>query len=84
MRILAGPPEHGRSLAGEVVATMVIGPAVQCVVRADDGQELIVRQQRVDGEGDVHLPREGERVFVAWTEGAALDLDGTDKEVRHG
>jgi ABC-type Fe3+/spermidine/putrescine transport system ATPase subunit len=38
--------EGGAGLPGTVVTTMVIGPAVQCVVRLDDGQEVLARQQR--------------------------------------
>jgi spermidine/putrescine transport system ATP-binding protein len=57
-------------LAGEIVTTMVIGPAIQSLVRADDGQEVLVRQQRGD-EGTASF-QEGERVIVTWAEGAAL------------
>jgi hypothetical protein len=60
---------------------MVIGPALQFVVRTDDRQELIVRQQRTDGEREAHIPREGERVVVGWADDAALELGGTNKEV---
>jgi ABC-type Fe3+/spermidine/putrescine transport system ATPase subunit len=57
-------------LAGEIVTTMVIGPAIQSLVRADDGQEVLVRQQR--GDGGTASFQEGERVVVTWAEGAAL------------
>jgi ABC-type Fe3+/spermidine/putrescine transport system ATPase subunit len=80
MRLLDRQPDNGSWVPGAVVATMVIGPAVQCVVRTDDGQELIVRQQRTDSGGDVHLPREGERVVVGWADSAALELAGTNQE----
>ena len=80
MRLMGAQPAQGSWLAGEVLATMVIGPAVQCVVRADDGQELIVRQQRTDNHGEVHLPREGERVVVGWADSAALGLAGALEE----
>jgi ABC-type Fe3+/spermidine/putrescine transport system ATPase subunit len=80
MRLMGAQPDQGSWVAGEVLATMVIGPAVQCVVRADDGQELIVRQQRTDNHGEVHLPREGERVVVGWSDSSALELAGVDKE----
>ena len=83
MRILRDPPAGGRSLAGEVVATMVIGPALQCAVRTDDGQELLVRGPRTDGEADARAPREGERVVVGWADDAELDLSEADKEVSH-
>jgi ABC-type Fe3+/spermidine/putrescine transport system ATPase subunit len=57
-------------LAGEVVTTMVVGPAIQSLIRADDGQEVLVRQQRGDSRGVAF--QEGERVVVTWAEGAAL------------
>lgn len=60
----------GDGLAGEIVTTMVIGPAIQSLVRADDGQEVLVRQQR--GDGETASFQEGERVVVTWAEGAAL------------
>jgi ABC-type Fe3+/spermidine/putrescine transport system ATPase subunit len=81
MRLLAAQPDHGGSVAAQVVTTMVVGPALQVVVRTDDGQELIVRQQRTDGEREAHIPEEGERVVVGWADDAALELAGTDKEV---
>jgi ABC-type Fe3+/spermidine/putrescine transport system ATPase subunit len=60
----------GEGLAGAIVTTMVIGPAIQSLVRADDGQEVLVRQQR--GDGGTASFQEGERVVVTWAEGAAL------------
>ena len=83
MRLLASRPDQGSSVAAQVVTTMVIGPALQFVVRTDDRQELIVRRQRTDGEREAHIPREGERVVVGWADDAALALDGTNKEVSH-
>jgi ABC-type Fe3+/spermidine/putrescine transport system ATPase subunit len=80
MRLLPARPDHGSSVAAQVVTTMVIGPALQFVVRTDHGQELIVRQQRTDGEREAHIPAEGERVVVGWADDAALELDGADKE----
>jgi TOBE domain len=64
----------GTWLEGDVVATMVVGAAVQCVVRADDGQDLLVRKQRESGSGEAETLREGERVVVGWTDDAALVL----------
>jgi putative spermidine/putrescine transport system ATP-binding protein len=70
-----GPRERqDEGLAGEVVTTMVIGPAVQCLVRADDGQELLVRQQRDGGESPVESLRAGDRVVGHWAEDAAFVL----------
>jgi ABC-type Fe3+/spermidine/putrescine transport system ATPase subunit len=62
-------------LPGEVVVAMVIGPAVQCVVRLDDGQEVVVRTQR-SGESLAESLREGDRVSVSWAESEALSLEG--------
>jgi spermidine/putrescine transport system ATP-binding protein len=63
----------GTGLRGEVVTAMVIGPAVQCLIRTDDGQEVLVRQQRT-GKEQVDAPREGERVVLTWADDAALPL----------
>jgi ABC-type Fe3+/spermidine/putrescine transport system ATPase subunit len=64
----------GTGLRGEIVTAMVIGPALQCLVRTDDGQEVLVRQQRTGGD-ERDAPREGERVALSWAEDAALPLD---------
>jgi len=61
----------GAGLGGEVLTTMIVGPAVQCVVKTDDGQEVLVRHQRTGGSADVAL-REGERVVLTWADDAAL------------
>jgi ABC-type Fe3+/spermidine/putrescine transport system ATPase subunit len=61
---------NGEGLAGEVVTTMVVGPAIQSLVRADDGQEVLVRQQR--GDGGTASFQEGDRVVVTWAAEAAL------------
>jgi spermidine/putrescine transport system ATP-binding protein len=65
--------ESGR-LAATVVTTMVVGPAVQCVVKTDDGQEVLVRKQRT-GNGAAASLREGDRVWLTWADEAALVLD---------
>jgi ABC-type Fe3+/spermidine/putrescine transport system ATPase subunit len=62
-------------LGGEVVTTMVIGPAIQCLVRTDKGQEVLVRQQRSGSNGETESFREGERVILSWPDDAALELD---------
>jgi ABC-type Fe3+/spermidine/putrescine transport system ATPase subunit len=80
-RPVAVRPEHvrvtasGEGLAGRVVAAMVIGPAAQCVVRLDDGQEVLAREQRARGGGLESL-RSGERVMVSWAPEEALILQG--------
>jgi ABC-type Fe3+/spermidine/putrescine transport system ATPase subunit len=70
----------GGGLAGEVVAAMVIGPTMQCLVKTDNGQEVLVRQQRGGANGDGEALREGERVVLTWDEDAALRLDPREKE----
>ena len=69
----------GDGVRGVVATTMVIGPAVQCVVRLDDGQEVLVREQRSGTEQGVEALAEGERVVVSWAEGEALELEGRDE-----
>jgi ABC-type Fe3+/spermidine/putrescine transport system ATPase subunit len=64
----------GHGMPGEVITTMVIGPAVQCLVRGDDGQEVLVRQQRGGDESPLEAVRAGERVYVQWAQDAALVL----------
>jgi ABC-type Fe3+/spermidine/putrescine transport system ATPase subunit len=79
-REVAIRPEHlrvarsGDGLGGAVVAKMVIGPAVQCVVRLEDGQEVLVREQRSKQAQGVETLVEGERVIVSWVDGEALEL----------
>ena len=62
-------------LPGQVVTTMVIGPAIQCVIKMDNGQEVLVRQQRAAGS-EVESLRAGDRVVLTWAEEAALVLEG--------
>ena len=73
-------PAEGRWVAGEIVTTMVIGPAVQCVVQTDDGQELLVRQQRAGASGETESLGEGERVVVGWTDDSEMALAEMTKE----
>jgi hypothetical protein len=47
---------------------------VQCLVRGDNGQEILVRQQRNGGESPLESLRAGERVYVYWAEDAGLVL----------
>jgi ABC-type Fe3+/spermidine/putrescine transport system ATPase subunit len=81
LRIARGAAAPSGALGGEVVTAMVIGPAVQCVVRVDNGQEILVRQQR-SGDGNVEALEKGERVVLTWDEDAALRLDLQAKEER--
>ena len=70
-RSAAGTP----ALPGRVVTTMVVGPAVQCVIRIDNGQEVLARQQRSAGDGELESLREGDAVVLTWAEDAALTLE---------
>ena len=67
--------QHVRLTSGTVVVRMVIGAAVQCVVRLDDGQEVLTRTQRT-GDTVAEELAEGERVMVSWGPEAALELTG--------
>ena len=66
------------ALVATIVATMVVGPAVQCVVRTEDGQEVLVREQRTRGQAGAESFEEGERVFVSWPSEDALEIDATE------
>jgi ABC-type Fe3+/spermidine/putrescine transport system ATPase subunit len=74
VQLRPGAGSGGEGIEGEVVTTMVIGPAVQCLVRGEDGQEVLVRQQRGGGEAPLEAVRAGERVYVHWAQDAALVL----------
>jgi putative spermidine/putrescine transport system ATP-binding protein len=65
----------GDGIAGRIVTRMVIGPAVQCVVRLDDGQEVLVRLQRSANPLAETLTG-GENVTVSWAEDEVLELAG--------
>ena len=65
---------NGEGLPGQVVAAMVVGPAVQRVVRLDDGQEVLARQQR--SGRDAETLDAGERVVVSWAGDEVLTLHG--------
>ena len=77
-------PPGSSWLTGSVVTTMVVGPAVQCVVRTDDGQDLLVRRQR-GGPGrqeEAEALSAGDHVAVGWPQDAQIPVDGTDQEER--
>jgi len=65
----------GEGVPGTVATTMVIGPAVQCVVRLEDGQEVLAREQRSGARAGIEALAEGERVSVSWADDEALDFD---------
>jgi ABC-type Fe3+/spermidine/putrescine transport system ATPase subunit len=85
--VVAVRPEHidlvagADGMAATVVTTMIVGPAIQCLVRTDDGQEVLVRRQR-SREGGVESFNEGDRVSLTWAAESALVLD-PDKEGTH-
>ena len=66
----------GNGLPGELLASMVIGPALQVVVRLDDGQEVLVREQRSGRGSEVETLVAGERVMVSWADEEALQIEG--------
>ncbi len=76
----------GRSwVKGEVVTTMVIGPVVQCVVRSDDGQDLLIKLQREadgSGQGEADTFNEGDSVVVGWARDAEIVLDDIHEEAK--
>jgi ABC-type Fe3+/spermidine/putrescine transport system ATPase subunit len=67
---------EGEGLEGRVSTTMIIGPMAQCLIRLEDGQEVLVREQRSGSENGVEALAEGERVLVSWAEEEALKLEG--------
>jgi ABC-type Fe3+/spermidine/putrescine transport system ATPase subunit len=69
----------GDGIAAELVTTMVVGPAVQAVVKLDDGQEVLVREQRIGKGSEIEELAAGERVVVGWSEEEALPLEGGRK-----
>ena len=75
LQIQRGTQAGGSGLGGEIVTTMVIGPAIQCLIRTDNGQEVLVRQQRSGSNGEAESFREGERVVLTWPDDAALAID---------
>jgi ABC-type Fe3+/spermidine/putrescine transport system ATPase subunit len=78
LRIARAVRAEPGALIGEVVTAMVIGPAIQCLIKAENGQEILVRQQR-GGNGGVEALQQGERVVLTWDEDAALRLDPIEK-----
>ena len=75
MEIVRAGTAARNGLGGEVLTTMVIGPAIQCLVKTDNGQEVLVRLQRSGSNGEAEALSEGDRVVVTWPEDAALVLD---------
>jgi ABC-type Fe3+/spermidine/putrescine transport system ATPase subunit len=71
--------ERAGALSGDVLVAMVVGPAMQWVVRTDAGQEVLVRRQRSGSDGDATF-REGDRVSVTWADEAALTLGQAEGE----
>jgi ABC-type Fe3+/spermidine/putrescine transport system ATPase subunit len=78
VRLTTEPPRAGDALDATVVATMVVGPAVQCVVRTEDGQEVFMREQRGRGGAGAESLQEGDHVYVSWAGDEALELESTE------
>ena len=66
-------------LRGRVLTTMVIGPAVQSIVRLEDGQEVLVREQRRRGDDGASSLLEGEQVQVSWADAEAFNFEEGDR-----
>jgi ABC-type Fe3+/spermidine/putrescine transport system ATPase subunit len=62
-------------LRGHLVTRMIIGPTVQCVVRLEDDQEVLVRLQR-SGNSVAETLADGEQVTVSWADDEALERMG--------
>jgi ABC-type Fe3+/spermidine/putrescine transport system ATPase subunit len=75
LRVGRDAPDGEGGIPATVVTTMVVGSAVQCVVRTDEGQELLVREQRARGGDGAESLRKGDRVFVSWASDDALELE---------
>jgi spermidine/putrescine transport system ATP-binding protein len=84
--VVAVRPEHVElgtgpgGIPAKVVTTMVIGPAIQCLCRTDDGQEVLVRRQR-SRDGAAESLSEGDRVSLTWADETALVLDHDKEEM---
>ncbi len=65
----------GSGLGAELLTTMVVGPALQAVVKLDDGQEVLVREQRSGMGSELEAFAPGERVIVSWADEEALPLE---------
>ena len=66
----------GTGLSAELLTTMVVGPALQAVVKLDDGQEVLVREQRSSEGSELEGLAAGARVLVDWSKDEALRLEG--------
>jgi ABC-type Fe3+/spermidine/putrescine transport system ATPase subunit len=71
-------PGNADALAAVVLTRMVVGPDVQCLVRTEDGQEVLVREQRSRRGSGAESLSEGDRVFVAWAAEEALEFERTE------
>jgi hypothetical protein len=74
MRVSSGGAPGPHALEGEVLTTMVVGAALQLVVRGPAGEELLVRLPRDEGDGAERLSV-GDRVVVSWPGEAALAIE---------
>jgi spermidine/putrescine ABC transporter ATP-binding subunit len=74
-------PESAAVAPGDdatVVTAMVLGDRLQLVVRLGDGQELLLRQPRRDGDQDLARLAPGDRVGLAFAARAGLLLSGEE------
>ena len=75
MRVSTDGVPGPHALEGEVLTTMVVGAAIQCVVRGPDGEELLVRLSRDEEGGAAERLAAGDRVVVSWPGEAALAME---------
>ena len=57
------PPGEANKIAGRVMAVVMLGDAVEYVLRLADGSEFVSRLPRAE----VGLPKEGEAVWAQWS-----------------
>ena len=72
----SGWPARATGFEADVVTRMMIGPTVQCVVRLEDGQEVLVRLQRSDGLGRRDACGTARRSWCHGPTSEALELTG--------
>ena len=64
VRIAGAEASADNRLAGVVTEAIYLGELTRCHVRLGDGQTLVMKQQNMDGVGQV---RTGDRVTVSWS-----------------
>lgn len=65
---VAAAPGSGAAIPATVEQTVFRGPMMRCVVRADDGTELVAH---LGPQGSAERPQPGDRVWISWDADAA-------------